>query len=79
MTEILTIATLLKNVGTKLNKNTLLIEKNYVNIFDPPLELHIKSNLERGRIEIVNKIKAAIYILSGPAPLNKNSAIQLIN
>lgn len=35
----------------KWNDHTILV---------PPLELHIKSNLDRGRIEIVNKIKAAI-------------------
>ena len=33
--------------------------KNHT-ILVPPLQLHIKSNLDRGRIEVVNKIKAAI-------------------
>jgi len=36
------------------------IKWNDHTIFVPPLELHIKSNFDRGRIEIVNKIKAAI-------------------
>lgn len=38
------------------------IKWNGRTILVPPLELHIKSNLERGRTEVVDKIKAALII-----------------